>query len=177
MRRRTSLLAATAILAGSLSFVQASPALACSSTSVRSMLRSGEGLEVVTLRTYHLEVKANKPAYKVGELAKVKVTVTRPAHEDPAGAGIEQEPPESFPAEGVNVGIGLRVGEVFLFGHSMTNEEGVAMVKIRLKAYTPAGKASADAYAWKTAVDTPCARVEENGYAQKSSLFNVLRRR
>ncbi len=134
-------------------------------------------LEVVSLRTYHLVVKADKRAYQVGEVAKVNVTVTRPAHEDPVGAGIEQEPPESFPAEDVNVGIGLRVGDVFLFGHSVTDSDGFAQVKIKIKDYTPAGKASADAYAWKMAVDTPCARVEENGYTQKSGLFNVLRNR
>ncbi len=175
MRRRTSLLAATTLLAGVLALAPASSAGACSSGDVRSKMRTGN-LEVVGLRTYHLEVKADRSSYKVGDMAKVNVLVTRPAHEDPVGAGVQQEPPQSFPAEGANVGIGIRVGEVFLFGHGTTNAEGKAQVKIKIQSYTPAGKATADAYAWRVAADTTCLRVEENGYTQKTNLFNVLRR-
>ena len=176
MRRRTALALTTALLAGLLSFGAATPAQACSSRGVRTMLRSGSAIEVVSLRTYHLVVEADKPAYKIGDTAVVNVTVTRPAHEDPLGQGIPIEPAESYPAEEVNVGIGLRIGEVFLFGHALTNAEGLAKVKIDIKDYTPAGKASADAYAWKTVQETPCAKVEENGYTSKPNLFTVFRR-
>ncbi|MDP9067798.1 MAG: hypothetical protein M3N53_05565 [Actinomycetota bacterium] len=174
MRRRTSLIAATALVAGALALAPVSPAGACSSGDVRAKMRSGN-LEVVGLRTYHLEVRADKPSYRIGDVAKVNVLVTRPAHEDPVGGGIEQEPPQSFPAEGANVGIGLRIGDVFLFGHAVTNAEGKAQVKIKIKDYTPPGKAMADAYAWKVAADTTCARVEENGYTQKTNLFTLRR--
>lgn len=176
MRRRTALTLAIALLAGLLTVGAATPAQACSSRGVRTMLRSGNALEVISLRTYHLVVEADKPAYKVGDTAVVNVTVTRPAHEDPLGQGIPIDPPESFPAEDVNVGIGLRVGDVFLFGHALTNADGLAKVKIDIKSYTPAGKASADAYAWKTVQDTPCAKVEENGYTREPDLFRVFRR-
>lgn len=175
MRRRTALILATALLSGLLAFGPAAPAQACSSRGVRTMLRSG-AIEVVGLRTYHLVVEADKPSYKVGDTAVINVTVTRPAHEDPLGQGIPMDPPESFPAENVNVGIGLRIGDVFLFGHALTNADGLAKVKIDIKSYTPAGKASADAYAWKTVQDTPCAKVEENGYTSKPDLFRVFRR-
>ena len=166
----------TALLAGLLSVGTASPAQACSARGVRTMLRSGNALEVVSLRTFHLVVEADKPSYKVGETAVINVTVTRPAHEDPAGQGIPMEPPTSEPAPDVNVGIGLRVGDVFLFGHALTNADGLAAVKIKLKDYTPAGKAMVDAYAWKTVQETPCLKVEENGYVSKPNLFTVFRR-
>lgn len=177
MRKRTALILATALLSGLLSFGPAAAAAqACSSRSVRTMLRSGNALEVVSLRTYHLEVKADKPSYKVGDTAVINITVTRPAHEDPLGQGIPVDPPQSFPAEDVNVGIGLRIGDVFLFGHALTNAEGLAKVKVDIKSYTPAGKANADAYAWKTVHEAPCARVEENGYTNKPDLFRVFRK-
>lgn len=132
-------------------------------------------METLGLRTYNLEVKATKRSYKVGDTAKVRVTVTRPAQEDPLGQGIPLSSPESFPAEDVNVGIGLRVGDVFLFGHSVTDADGLAIVKVKIASYAPAGKASADAYAWKTAIDTPCMRVEENGYKPVPNIFTIVR--
>lgn len=175
MRKRTALITATALLAALLALAPVSGAAACSGRNVRSMLRAGAS-EVVALRTYHLEVEADKKAYKVGDTAKINVKVTRPAHEDPAGLGIPIDPPESFPAEDVNVGMGLRIGNVYLFGYSRTNADGLAVVKIQIKSYTPAGKASADAFAWRTAVDTTCAKVEENGYREMPNLFTVLRK-
>jgi hypothetical protein len=175
MQRRTSLLAITAILAGMMSFASATPAQACSARGVRSGLRSGALAETIGLRTYNLDVRPDKKSYKVGDTAKVHVTVTRPAKEDPLGEGIPIDSPENFPAEGVNVGIGLRVGDVFLFGHNVTDAEGKTIVKVKIASYAPPGKASADAFAWKTAVDSPCARVEENGYTSIPNMFTVLR--
>lgn len=175
MRRKLAAVVATGLLAGMVSIGSASSAQACSSRSVRSSMRSG-ALEVVALKTFHLVVKPIKTQYQVGDTAKIQVTVTRPAHEDPAGLGIQQEPPESFPAEGVNVGMGLRIGDVFLFGHAISNADGKAVVKIKIKSYTPSGMAMVDAYAWRTVADTTCAKVEEEGYRQMPDLFKVFRR-
>lgn len=177
MKRRTSLVAVTAVLAGTMAFASSAPAQACAARGVKSGLRSGALLETVGLKTYHLEVKPDKRSYKIGETAQVHVTVTRPAKEDPLGEGIPMDSPKSFPAEEVNVGIGLRIGDVFLFGHNITDAEGHTTVKIKIASYAPAGKAYADAYAWKTAVDSPCARVEENGYTAVPNIFTVLRAR
>lgn len=176
MRRRTGLVTIIAVLlAGTLSFASAAPAQACSAQGARSGMRSGALLETFGLRTFHLVVEADKRSYRVGQTAKIHVAVTRPAHEDPLGEGIPLDPPQSFPAEDVNVGIGLRVGDVFLFGHDMTDAEGHATVKVLIAPYAPAGKATADAFAWKTQVESPCARVEENGYTQVPNIFKVLR--
>lgn len=175
MRKKLAVTVATGLVAGLISVGTASPAQACASRAVRTAMRSG-ALEVVALRTFHLEVKPIKKAYQVGETAKIEITVTRPAHEDPLGLGQPIDPPFSFPAEGVNVGMGLRIGDVFLFGHAISDADGKAVVRIKIKSYTPAGTATADAYAWKTAAETTCVTVEENGYRQMPDLFKVFRR-
>jgi hypothetical protein len=176
MARRIGVLMAIALLGATLSVVTATPAAACGSRSVRQQMKAG-ALEVMSLRTFHLEVKGDKPLYNIGEVAKIHVTVTRPAHEDPLGQGIPLDPPMSFPAEGVNVGVGLRVGEVFLFGHNITDAEGHTIVKVKIEKYAQPGPASADIYAWKSLVDLPCLRVEENGYTQAPKIFTVPRGR
>ena len=132
-------------------------------------------LETVALKTFDLTVKGKKKAYEVGDTAHIEVTVLRPSKEDPAGLGTYTEPPEQYPAENVNAGIGLRVGDVFLFGHGMTDKKGKAIVDIKLESWTPAGSALADAFAWNVVQDTPCLRVEENGYTQKPNVFKVIK--
>lgn len=161
LRRSTTILVAAAILTATQIVTPIGMAGACA--------------ETVALKTFFLEVKGMKKVYKVGDTAKIMVKVTRPAHEDPAGLGIYQEPPESFPAENVNAGIGLRVGDVFLFGHAMTDAEGVAIVDVKLEEWTPSGSAVADAFAWNVQADTPCLRIEENGYQQKPNIFKVVK--
>ena len=165
MRKRirpTALVIASAVLAVSMFTATSSSAAACA-------------METVALKTFHLVLAADKKVYKVGDTATVEVTVTRPAHEDPLGNGIPFDPPQSYPAEDVNVGIGLRVGDVFLFGHSITDAEGKAAVKVKLEPWTPAGPAIADGFAWEVAADTPCLRVEENGYQQRPNIFKVVK--
>lgn len=162
MRIRTAGVAlATALVAVPLS-VAPSPAAGCA-------------METVSLKTFHLEVSSKKKVYKVGDTATVKVNVTRPAEEDPLGNGIPIERPTTEPAEGINVGIGLRVGDVFLFGHSITDANGDAAVKVKLEPWTPPGNAIADAFAWNIVQDTPCLRIEENGYRQSPSIFKVVK--
>ena len=136
---------------------------------------AGCAMETVALKTFHLVVKGQDKVYEVGDTAKVLITVTRPAHEDPAGLGIYQEPPQSYPAENVNAGVGLRVGDVFLFGHAMTDAQGKAVVDVKLEPWTPSGTAIADAFVWNVVQDTPCLRIEENGYTQKPNIFKVTK--
>jgi hypothetical protein len=179
--RTVALLAATARVAASLlvTAATASPLSAgpapCSARQVRTMLHNGSAMEVVSLRTFYVTMKADKPSHKVGDIARVNVTVTRPAHEDPANLGQPIDPPQSFPAENVNVGLGLRIGEVFLFGHSTTDANGEATVKVELKDYTPGGTAAGDGFAWNVLHESVCARVEETGYTNVPKLFKVVR--
>jgi hypothetical protein len=183
--KRVGLLVATALLAGALSLSPVSAGAApgpCSGprSSTRAMTRAvatqegRSGLETITLRSFHVVVKSDRKAYRIGQTAKMTATVTRPAHEDPFGEGIQFDPPASFPAEDVVVGVGLSVGDVYLYGHGTTNARGKALVKIRIARYTPPGTASADVFARKTQVRTICASLEEVGYKRVPKLFNVL---
>jgi hypothetical protein len=186
-RKRLGLLAATALFAGALSLSPLSagaapgPCSGPSRTSTRAMTRAvatqegRSGLETITLRSFHVVVKADRKAYRIGQTAKMTATVTRPAHEDPLGQGIQFGPPTSLPAEDVVVGVGLSVGDVYLYGHGTTNARGKAPVKIKITPYTPPGRAAADVFARKTQVRTICASLEEVGYKRVPKLFNVLR--
>jgi hypothetical protein len=184
-RERVSLLLATALLVGALSLsptsAGAAPCSGPSRPSTRAMTlavvtREGRNhLETITLRSFHVVLKSDRKAYKIGQTAKLTATVTRPANEDPFGQGIGFTAPASFPAEDVIVGIGLAVGNVYLYGHGTTNANGKAIVKVKIMPYTPAGSADADVFARKTQVRTICASLEEVGYTREPKLFNVLR--
>jgi hypothetical protein len=185
-RERVGLLLATALLVGALSLSPVSagaspgPCSGPSRHSTRAMtlaIGTQEGrnsLETITLRSFHVAVKADRKAYKIGQTAKLTATVTRPAHEDPFGQGVGLDPPASFPAEDVVVGVGLSIGNVYLYGHGKTNASGKALIKVKIMPYTPPGSADADIFARKTQVRTICASLEEVGYTRKPKLFNVL---
>ncbi|MGH2817947.1 MAG: hypothetical protein ACRDJS_05745 [Actinomycetota bacterium] len=185
-RKRVGLLAATALLAGALSLSPISagaspgPCSGPSRPSTRAMVlavgtkEGRNSLETVTLRTFHVVVKADRKAYRIGQTAKMTATVTRPAHEDPFGEGVQFDPPASFPAEDVVVGVGLSVGDVYLYGHGTTKANGKAVIKVKIAPYTPPGKAAADLFARKTQLRTICASVEEVGYKHEANLFNVI---
>jgi hypothetical protein len=182
-RKRLGLPAATALLAGALSLspISAGAGPGACFTSTRAMVRAvatqegRSGLETVTLRTFHVVVKADRKAYRIGQTAKMTATVTRPGHEDPFGQGIQFGPPDSLPAEDVVLGFGLSVGDVYLYGHGTTNARGKATIKIKITPYTPPGRAAADVFARKTQVRTICASLEEVGYKRVPKLFSVLK--
>ena len=146
----------------------------CYRGEVRDQMRAG-AMETVALRTFTLELESAKPSYKIGETAIVHARVTRPADEDPLQLGVPLDSPEQYAAADVNVGIGVRIGDVFLFGFGITDENGEVDVKIKLKSYTPTGTAILDGFAWKRQVETPCANVEENGYTFFPNAFKVTR--
>ncbi len=161
--RLAGLLTSAALIAALFAAAPASQAAGCGNN------------ETIALKTFHLVLEADKKVYEVGDVATVNVTVTRPAHEDPVGAGVYYEPPQSFPAEDVNVGMGLRIRDVFLFGYALSDQDGNAAVKIKIEPWTPAGTALADGFAWLVALETPCLRVEENGYRQEPRIFKVVK--
>jgi hypothetical protein len=163
MRMRRIALLASAALVGTLVTAAPSSAVPCGS------------METVALKTFYLEVKAAKKVYKVGQTAVINVNVTRPSDQDPVGMGVPMERPVTEPASDVNVGIGLRVGDVFLFGYGLTNGKGDTAVKVKIESWTPPGTGIADIFAWQIQLDTPCLRVEENGYRQTPGIFKVKR--
>ena len=115
--------------------------------------------------------------YLVGETALIHVKVTRPAHEDPAGEGIELDPPKSEPARDIYVGAGIHddVGNTFLFGFAVTNEKGKATLEIELEEGTDPGEVTADFYAWKDVVRAPCLTIREFGFRTYEKFFRVVK--
>ncbi|MEA2497694.1 MAG: hypothetical protein QOH26_99 [Actinomycetota bacterium] len=131
-------------------------------------------METVQLRTFHIEAKPLAKGYKIGRAAKVSVQITRPADEDPTGSGIPLPAgPLSSPAPDVFVGVGVNVGDVFLPGFAVTDEQGKAVVKVELKSYTVPGSADVSVYAYQTTANTTCLRVEENGFRQYPKMFSI----
>ncbi len=173
MKRITGVLAA-AVLVALLPVAPAHAMTDCAPSDVRGMMRFGQ-LESIVLETFTVVLKADRKTYTVGQTAKIRANVTRPAQEDPLGLGVPLEPVNPTPADDVSVGIGLRIRDVFLFGYAVTDQEGNALIKIPIKRYTPPGKAIVDGFAWERQVETPCANVEENGYTSVPGLFKVVR--
>jgi hypothetical protein len=132
-------------------------------------------MDIVQLRTFTVEIEPVAKTYKIGGPAKVSVVVTRPAHKDPLQLGPEFEPPASAPAAGVNIGIGVHVGEVFVPGFGQTDDAGEAIVTIKLPSYMKPGIADLDGYAWKIQADSPCMTIEEDGYTHMDAGFAVKR--
>jgi hypothetical protein len=174
MRRTTRLAsvgAAIGLIVGLLA--PSAPASGACAAAMRHTMQSGS-METIPLRTLYIEMKTDKKVYKVGDTAKIEVTVTRPSDEDPAGQGVATPRPTSIPAEDITVGVGLRIGRVFLYGFGPpTDADGKTTVSIHIKPYAPAGKAIVDIFAWKTQLDTPCLIVEEQGYHSHPGAFAV----
>lgn len=179
MRRSISLLAVASMLLGA-SVVMAPTASACGAAAysrgdVFSALRkgndparSGNAMETLTLRSFHVEVVQDKKVYNIGDIAKFEVTVTRPANEDPAGEGNPMpwgERPYVQPAPGAIVGIGLHIGRVFLPGAALTDDKGVAKIRIKIENYAPANTiVDASVYAWRVVQTTQCLTIQEDGF-------------
>ncbi|MDQ3962484.1 MAG: hypothetical protein M3277_00980 [Actinomycetota bacterium] len=160
-RRKIGVLTVATLVAAGLVAIAPSPAYACG------------GVEQVTLRTFNLDVTPPKVA-EIGTTVTVKVLVTRPAKEDPLGQGIPMDRPFVEPAPDVIVGVGLSVGNVFLPGAALTNEQGVAKVKITMQNYAPANKrVDMSVYAWKVLQQTPCLTVQEDGFKVLPDAFRT----
>lgn len=155
-------------------------ALACSGGAM-NVMRNGASNETIALKTLHIQIKPPKKVYKIGQVVKIPVTVTRPGEEDPLDMGQPVERPFVMPAEDVNVGVGLVVNDVFLPGFGITDAEGKTTIKIKVEKWVKPGKAHASFYAWRVptvgpvALETVCARVEEWGFRPIPNLFKVIR--
>ncbi len=175
MRKVAAALAVT-LFAGVFIVTAPSPASACGRAVTRQQvfrnMKTGS-VESVTLRTLNLDVTPPK-AGKVGSTVTIEVVVTRPAKEDPFGQGIPMDRPYVEPAPGVIVGIGLSVGNVFLPGAALTDEDGLAVVKIKLETWTPRNAwVNMSVYAWRVVQETACLTVQEDGYLTEQRVFKT----
>jgi hypothetical protein len=135
--------------------------------------RQSSFLDYITPTTLHVVIKPFHKRYSRGDVVTVKVVVSRPAAEDPAGLGIAMERPVTQPAPDVNVGIGINLGGAFVPGYGRTNDEGEVAVDVKLRRHVPAGMATVRAYAYKERLNTPCVVIEEQGYRTTSKAFKV----
>lgn len=134
---------------------------------------NSRNMEQVSLRTFNIDAKVVKPAYRIGQTAVFKVTVVRPADGDPMNLGVPMDGVPPQPAPDINVGVGLLVGDVFLPGFAITDENGKATVKVKIESYAQPAVVDAAFYAWKVAADSPCAKVMENGFRAYPEMFTV----
>lgn len=145
MRRRL-LVATTVVLLGATHLV--GPALTPASAGCADV--------TVPLRTFKLEAKWTKSSYKIGSVAKLQVTVTRTADEDPVteeGMPWPTGRPADEPAEGVNLGVALFVGEVYLNGGAVTDASGKATVPVKIESYAKPGTGNGRVYGEKILID------------------------
>ena len=175
--KRITVIAAFALLASLLpGSAGASPAASPLPCSGRALDVMRYGMEQVQLKTLDLEATAAKKSYRIGEVAKFKALVTRPAKEDPLGQGVPMDRPYVTPAEDISVGVGLLFnGNVFLPGFGVTDEEGQVTLKVKIQNYVKPGTVHASFFAWKTVADLPCARIDETGHKPIPDIFRVVK--
>ena len=166
-------LAAALVAAATVTAPAAAAEVPCRGAALRQ-LRGGMR-ETIRVRTFHIVAEPQAESFAIGTHAKIDVTVTRPAHQDPFDLGVEYEPPASVPAENVIVGMGVHVGDVFVPGFSRTDADGKATISLKLPRYMKPGLASMTLYAWNVVHESPCLRVEEDGFASYPEAFEVTK--
>ena len=132
-------------------------------------------METVSLRDFWIEPKVKKKTYKIGETVTFPVHVSRPAEQDPFGLGVPTEPGSLGAVEAANIGVGLLVGDVFLPGFAITDADGNAVIKVKIENYVKPAVVDAAFYSWKIVQDTPCLRIEENGFRAVPAMFKITR--
>lgn len=121
----------------------------------------------VDVPSLQVQIDSGKRAYRLGETAKVTVTVLRAAERNVAPK----------PAPGVDVELGIAHGMTVLRDNGKTGELGSTTLKVRLDRYTPLGWAQVKADAWNgSEAQGPCGtRVLERGSKRHDYLFKVVR--
>jgi len=131
--------------------------------------------DVIRIRTMTIHIKPVTHDYRVGDIAEVPVTVTRPGDTDPLQQGVPMPQTITEPAAGVIIGIGLHIGPVFTPGYAKTSSTGGAVVKIKIPSYAHPATVNVDAYAYNILVQAPCYTVQEDGFTHKAGVFKVVK--
>lgn len=115
-------------------------------------------------RTFSVSVRALDDVYAIGETAKFRVRVRRVVHETDLGPAAEAKVGVSVSRDGFVVG-----------GSAITDDQGRAIVKVKLKRYMPAGLADVRVSARRQTVDHPCHSdfEYEFGEVQAPDLFRI----
>jgi hypothetical protein len=172
--KRSRFVAVLACVLATTVLAPAAEARLATSTGVaapRAACRSANS--VLTVHSFHIEAEADKKVVRRGQVLKVTVTVTRPAHEDPADLGIQYEPPMSTPEKDVRVGISLWTGErTYFYALGITDENGEEVLKVRVPKDAEPGKAYASFSAQKW-LKQDCPDILEYGFREYPDFFVV----
>lgn len=128
-------------------------------------------------QTFHIEMEIPEKSYRVGEIVRLPVTVTRPAHRDPIDGDpeVEFDPPHSEPAEGVSVAVSLWSKNQLPNGvyAPVTDADGHTVAEIRLDKRNRKGVYAADVNARITYPEAACVDPEEYGWRRYENPFAV----
>ncbi len=171
---RTSTRVAALAAAAAALFATASPASAALTPDALLKPSIACGAAVITLYDFTITAEPDKKVYKPGDVAKVKVTVTRPGREDPLGNGIPLNSPHHEPAEDVQVAVGLFIKRTYMYGNGITDSNGEEIVKIRIDRRAPEGSVDAEAAA-RNVVNQQCPDIYEVGYASYRNFAKISR--
>jgi hypothetical protein len=148
MRRLSGLLAAALV------------AVLVPSTSVAS----ADACDTVMLKSYRLSVDVEDKVYRIGQKAKIHMTVIR----EQTGTAVS----------GAMAAVMIIAGrEKAVFGVDNTDERGRAFLKVYLsKEYTKPGPVRLVSYAYKQQANVAaCATVAEYGFKDQARAFRVTR--
>lgn len=129
---------------------------------------------VLVLESFHVVAEPESKVARRGQKLDVLVTVTRPAHKDPFGFGVQFDPPTSRPEPDANVGISVWTGErTYFWALGMTDENGEAKLTLRIPKNAELGDAdvTASAYKW---IKRDCPDILETGFREYERFFTVV---
>jgi hypothetical protein len=131
-------------------------------------------MDRINVLTFHVEAEAQRKTYRIGDTAKIDVTVTRPADEDPGGNGIPTPRPTSVPAEDVTVGAGAWVKQRYFYGFGPnTDKDGKSTIPVEIPSYARPGWVFVAVGAEKFVTTTVCWDIWEVGYAEDPRMFKI----
>lgn len=124
------------------------------------------GGDSATTQTFRVKVSVAERLYQLGDKARFFVRVNRVVEGLDLG-----------PVTGAEVGVAVSLSDVHLLGGGITDNDGRAVVEVKLRRYAPAGLADVQGYATKLVAQLPChiAYEYEHGSVKKPDLFRVAR--
>lgn len=134
----------------------------------------GMGGSVITLKSFYVTAKPASKTASPGDKVKVKMKVTRPAHEDPLDQGIQIDPPVSTPEPDVTVGLAVWSGKyTYFWAMGLTDENGEATLTLRIPKDAEPGNAYAVASAEKW-LRRDCPDIVERGFNEYDPFITIV---
>lgn len=150
------------------------PGAAAASTAPATGSGGACGNALVFLHTLHIEAKPSKKVYQRGETIVAHMWVTRPAEHDPGGNGIPMDRPMVEPAPDVDVGTAMWVGNTYRWAFGVTDEEGHAILKVKMPKDSDTGNVRAAFQAEKIHYsNNGCPDIREVGWREYPNFTKV----